>query len=509
VIANFNSGNRDHGFTLTELLIVIAMVGIVSVTIGAVFTVVVRTNPSSQARTDDSRSLLSLTNWISQDVASTAEDGFDVGNTATACLAATVPTSTGLLQLRWSEASTNYVVNYRYRSDGVGAGTGSIYRYSCKSGQTASALKLTPTLEDMSAAALAPAPARITLVPTTMASGAAGNKGLQLEVFVLDEFGVQRELLSLDATTSNVKGVLPPISGGGGSTNQPPQAGPGVTSAVAGVLTTYDVPASDPEGSALNLSFAGLPAGWIVTAAGITASITPAASTTTGSYTFDYTVADSVSPYATASSTLTVAVTQPIVVNQPPIVGTATTTATKGIPVTVSLTASDPESEVITLAITNLPSGWTQTNTRTGPGFNVTITPSPTATLTTVLNVNVTDSYGNITPSTITVSVCTVQILSINPATVRVKSSNNQLFDNVDVTIQTNGACSALVLAYTPTTPGSTELTVAYNAGTVAQIKKSVGSWKYPAIAQTIPVPLTIRQGSGSVEATGSFGTTQ
>ena len=44
---------RDGGFTLTELLIVIAMIGIISVTIGAVFSVIVRTNPTTEARTDD------------------------------------------------------------------------------------------------------------------------------------------------------------------------------------------------------------------------------------------------------------------------------------------------------------------------------------------------------------------------------------------------------------------------------------------------------------------------
>ena len=55
---------------------------------------------------------------------------------------------------------------------------------------------------------LSPAPVRITPVPTTSVDGTPGNKGVQLVVIILDDYGVQRELLNLDATTTNVATLL-------------------------------------------------------------------------------------------------------------------------------------------------------------------------------------------------------------------------------------------------------------------------------------------------------------
>ncbi len=126
----------DAGFTLTEVVIVVFLLGIIMPVLAMAFTVVIRTTPTSEDRADDSRALLNLTNWLSQDVSSTAEDGFYIGTSAPSggCLASSLPASSiNLLELHWSEGTENYVSNYRFVE--TDASTGRIYRYACQQGQ--------------------------------------------------------------------------------------------------------------------------------------------------------------------------------------------------------------------------------------------------------------------------------------------------------------------------------------------------------------------------------------
>ncbi len=171
------------------------------------FSVVVRTTPVVEDRADDSRSLTNLTNWISQDVSSTSEDGFHIGPSESGggCLTISLPTSSSIC---WSctgrEGTERYVTNYRWVS--TGPSKGQIFRYACQKGGAASELRMTAELNEVAEPdhPFAPAPVEITPTPTKLADGIRRHKGIQFVVLIYDDYGIQRELLSLDATTTNV-----------------------------------------------------------------------------------------------------------------------------------------------------------------------------------------------------------------------------------------------------------------------------------------------------------------
>lgn len=125
----------DQGFTLMEVLVVLSTIGIVSIALAMVFTVIVRTLPSAEVRIDDARTTRGLATWLSRDTTSTppffpanAQGGFDVSSTANSCNAP----GSNIVQLRWVEegqATTTFVANYRYVPDGSGEAT--VVRYIC------------------------------------------------------------------------------------------------------------------------------------------------------------------------------------------------------------------------------------------------------------------------------------------------------------------------------------------------------------------------------------------
>ena len=61
----------DRGVTLAEVLITVVLLSLISGLLAVVFTVVVRSRPAAEARLDDARSLLGITNWLPGDVNST------------------------------------------------------------------------------------------------------------------------------------------------------------------------------------------------------------------------------------------------------------------------------------------------------------------------------------------------------------------------------------------------------------------------------------------------------
>lgn len=250
----------DRGFTLIEVLVTVMLLGLVSTVIAAVFVTVIRVDPANEARSDDARSLLGLTNWLPLDVGSTAPEAFTRGDTVTGCDPASVPASQGLLELRWSSgeypSGTVYVVNYRFVE--TSPGSGSIYRYSCVAGGTAASLRITAPLRTLaSGPSEAPAPVDITLFPLGCSSVC---RGLQFDILVLDADGTtQRELLSLDAFTANVVTTLPPTtSTSSTSTTSAPNQAPVAYDAVASVHLddgfAFELPVADPEGDTLTIT---------------------------------------------------------------------------------------------------------------------------------------------------------------------------------------------------------------------------------------------------------------
>ncbi len=488
--------------------------GLITPVIALAFTSIVRSTPGAENRNDDASALLLLTTWLSKDVSSTSETGFFVGSSApagTSCATSGMPSSFKLLELHWTEGARNYVTEYRWVS--TNASEGRIWRFACQRGLAADQTKLTPDLNSVAASPshpFAPAPVQIVMSPTTTASGTPGNKGLQFAVLIYDDFGVQRELLSLDATTTNVRTTLPPSSGTPTGNNSGPIANNTTVSIQAGTAAT-NVPlaVTDPDaGDLLSASFpSGLPVGWNVVAIGTSVDIAPDPLATAGTYAIAYSVTDTSGETASAQLIVNVTVVAP---NLAPSASPAVLNASKGVAGTVTLSYSDPEGESLTpvLDATDIPSGWTTSVL----GKVVTITPSTTATGTTVIDYSVTDSFGNKAIASISVSVCTVSLVSVSPAnkTVVVKS-NGDIDQNVDIVISTNGACSALVLGFLPNSPSGVETNEAFNASDAVQIKKhSSYAWTRPAASTTRVVPLHVRQGAnGPIELTINLTTTR
>jgi prepilin-type N-terminal cleavage/methylation domain-containing protein len=112
---------RDRGFTLIELVVVIAMVGLISTVTSAAIVTILRNEAATVQRLDDTRDLMQLAIWLPQDVNSTptgtvAGTGIETGNLPSGC--ASPHPGTGLLRLTWTEKPTSapavtYRVNYR------------------------------------------------------------------------------------------------------------------------------------------------------------------------------------------------------------------------------------------------------------------------------------------------------------------------------------------------------------------------------------------------------------
>ncbi len=501
---------RDAGFTLTELVIVVFIMGLLVPVLALSFSVVVRTTPTAEDRADDSRSLVNLTTWLSQDVSSTSENGFFVGASSPTggCLATSLPTSSvNLLELHWRESAKQYVTNYRWLT--TGPGVGRVLRYSCKKGEAANALRMTAELNEVTSGVFAPAPVEITDSPTTLADGTAGIKGVQFVVLIYDDSGIQRELLSLDATTTNVLTTVPSGAGGGSANNTPPIASDlsmTITPPATQVETLQGL-ATDPDGDTLFTTFPnGLPGTWNIVADEVTLEITPDPAAAPGDYIINYRVTDPAG--ATADARLLVTIAAPTL-NQPPTANAATIVASKGVSSVATLVYSDPEGDPLTpvLNAADIPAGWSASVA----GNQVTVQPSATASGTTVIGYSVTDSAGATATSQITVNVCTVSLVSISPASATVAVRNNgDLSGAVTIEIASNGACSALVLGFLPN-QSLVESTVSFNASNVATIpRNSAFAWTRPAAGNTRVVALNVRQGAnGPVELTRNLTTTR
>jgi Tfp pilus assembly protein FimT len=486
---------------LPELLIVIVLMGLLTPVLALTFSVVIRTNPTSSARADDSRSLLNLTNWISQDVSSTSEHGFYIGPAESApggCLASSLPASSvNLLELHWFEGSNEFVTNYRFVP--TGSSKGQIFRYACLRGQAPNVLRMTADLNEVASGPFAPAPVEITKTPTVVADGSPGIKGVQFVVLIYDDHGVQRELLSLDATTTNVVTLLPGGSAGSGGNNTPPTASDLVMTVTPPATKVETLPVTDPDGDVLFTTFPnGLPSNWNILATGADVEVTPDPAATPGDYDITYRVTDPSGASATAILKVTIAAPTP---NQAPIANAVSIPASKSQPSVATLVYSDPEGEVLVpvLNAADIPAGWTATVS----GDKVTITPSATASGTKVIRYSVTDSAGATATSQITVNVCTVTFVSISPAskTVVVTDSGG-LSTAVSVTISSNGACSPLVLGFLPDKTSAVEATESFNTANVVTINTTNSyAWFKPNGNSTRIVTLNVRQGAnGPVE---------
>ena len=146
---------RDRGFTLTEVLIVVTLMGLLSAAIAAVFTVVVRTLPPTEARADDARSLLGISTWLPADVSSTPEKpeataggNWDKESRPTGCdVSGAGNIGENVLWLSWSESLGGSPNTYRSSYRLVdGDETARLVRVSCVNGGTATVINVTAGL---------------------------------------------------------------------------------------------------------------------------------------------------------------------------------------------------------------------------------------------------------------------------------------------------------------------------------------------------------------------------
>jgi prepilin-type N-terminal cleavage/methylation domain-containing protein len=126
-----SSNDRDRGFTLIEILIVISMMAVLTGVLAATVTVVLRTAPMSEVRADDARTVRGLVTWLPEDVDAAPPSGFDTANTAWPCAGSAPADSYNVLAISWTERTDithNYAATYRYESDGSKS---YITRYTC------------------------------------------------------------------------------------------------------------------------------------------------------------------------------------------------------------------------------------------------------------------------------------------------------------------------------------------------------------------------------------------
>jgi prepilin-type N-terminal cleavage/methylation domain-containing protein len=281
----------DRGFTLTEVLIVVSIIGLLSIVIALVFSVIVRTAPATEARADDARSLLGLSQWIPADVASTPPGSIDIsvgGRRANSGCTGAAQTDPGedLLFLSWAGiadgSSSTFQVIYRWVPSDDGF---VVKRYGCRNGGVAQVNTLTSKLQPIGGNI----PISITPVPTT---GIA--IGLVFEVNVIDPgTGQVRELLVLDALSRNISTGLSPVP-----TIGPPEATTTTMSSTTTTTTTPPTPtdptaSTDPPPSTDSTTTTTIPCA----VTGATASPNPVARTSSGNNS------------STLSETVTVAIT--------------------------------------------------------------------------------------------------------------------------------------------------------------------------------------------------------
>lgn len=430
---------------------VVGLLGIIMVVLAATFSVIVRTQPPSEARSDDSRTTLGLTTYLPEDVNSTPPTGFDRPSTRAAAAAqpigctGTSTTGLSLLKLTWTEsvgATTTYVANYRVIADGSGS---RLVRYHCVNGGTASVVRMTSRLPAVpSGWEPGEAPVNFTIV---------GMNGVDVEITT--ESG---DVVTLQARSNNPADTLPPdppqvfppIPSG----NVRPTAQDVVTTTPVATPVTVALPVADPDvGDALtivpsNPTVSASTAGWTATLSGFNLTVTPPLGAPEGEVaTVTYQARDPYGQLSLPESTVSVTlVAAPV--NTPPTAGDVSGTVVAGTQLLINLPIADADGDPLTITIGTHGDGITATVDQATRIMTVVSDGSDETPASFTYTVN--DGRGGVATGTVNlvVQICKVQSLSPMATSVPRQNGNHRLQSSVTYTVAYTGPCTDLVLVF-------------------------------------------------------------
>jgi prepilin-type N-terminal cleavage/methylation domain-containing protein len=464
----------DRGFTLVEVVICVALLGIIAPVLLAMIVVTLKSSPAVADRADSATIVQGLVTWLPQDIDSAAPGSFDASQSAPSGCSGTDP-GFNLLKLSWTEtisSTKTYTASYRYVPKSVPADGGRVVRVYCALGAAPQTLNVTGVLPAWVAGS---EPVKVTL------SDAPDGDSLALfDTAQIDVTPVVGKLISIIGTTKNPNETLPttpptttPTTTSTTQPNQPPVADNVAVTITSATPVSISVSGSDPEGGALTATFPSIPAGWAITPSGaLTFTVTAPVAADNTVVVIPYKISDPLGSTANGNVTFTV---QPAsAVNQPPVANPSSGSTTAGSPVVVTLAASDPEGAVLTASVTGVPAGWTSTVS----GLQVTVTPSAGAIAGNfVLNYSVTDPGGLSASSTLTITVtgpppCVINTPVLDRYTVQLKKNDpDALRNEVTMTITiVSGYCVGLALHYDTGAPNGQYVRSFSDAGTTRSI---------------------------------------
>lgn len=438
---------RDTGFTLVELVISVALMAILASVSSAAVVVTLRTSPAVANRADAAVNVQGLVTWLPQDVDSAAPGTFDIDQAAVSGCAGADP-GFNLFKVTWSEtisSTVDYVASYRYVAVTDG---GYIFRVYCTVGEAPQSRKVSGLIP--------PWVAGSEPVTITLSDSVAPYDGLVDSAKFLVRPVVGKTIV-IDATTKNPNETLsttPPTTAPPPTPTTTPNLPPTVADTAAAIesdtAVSVGLSASDPEGGALTVSIATVPAGWTINPGpGVSFDVTAPATAIGTSETLTYTATDPLG--LSASALLTINVTAPAA-NQQPQASPATAFTDAGDAITFGLPATDPDGDALTTTFSGVPSGWTVT----AVGLSTTVTPASDAVPGSfVIGYAATDPGGLSDVSTITVTVtapppCVIETPVLSQYSVALKKNDpDSIAASVDVSITiVSGYCVGLALHY-------------------------------------------------------------
>lgn len=486
---------RDDGFTLLELVISITLMAMLATVISAAVAVTLRNSPAVADRADAAVNVQGLVTWLPQDVDSAAPGTFDTAQGVSSGCAGSDP-GFNVFKVTWSEtisSKVDYAASYRYVAVTDG---GYIVRVYCVVGAVPSVLQVSGIIPPWVAGS---EPVRVILTDSVADADALVDSA---KFMVTPLVG---KTIVIDATTKNPNETIstpptlpPPPPPPPPAPNQPPTATDTLATVRSGAAVTVGLTATDPEGGALTVSIAAVPADWtIVPESGASLVVTAPVAAEGTTETLTYTVTDPLG--ASASAELVVSVTA--APDQPPLTNPASVSTGAGETITIGLPANDPEGGALTATFAEVPDGWTVT----ALGLSATITPANDATLGDYsIGYTVTDPEGLTSTSTITVTItgpppCVIETPALSLSTVALKKNNpDALKKSVDVTITiVSGYCVGLALHYDTGAPNGQYVRNFGDVGTTRSV--TLPAHPSPELWSAGTKVLAVKDGSSNV----------